>query len=313
VDLETEAARVGDLAGIAERLRSIDERLESEDRQCERLREKLERTDQRIQDLLGEGGASSESEFFRRSESFRKRSELMAALSRTPSGDVDPLPAGQKPLDAATWPEAVAGHDRASARLREARTEAGRLEERLTTLSRSEQRSRSRLRQESVMARIDEASGKWAVLTLCRTLLSDTRRIYETERQPEVLRYASEVFSRMTGGNWIRVISPLDSGILVESAAGERVSPENLSRGTGEQLYLAMRLALVREYSGHVRPLPVVLDDIFVNFDPERTRRSIEAVGELSRTHQVLLFTCHPHLVRIVEEILPPARLYPLQ
>ena len=163
------------------------------------------------------------------------------------------------------------------------------------------------------MARVDEASEKWAVLTLCRTLLTDTRQIYETERQPEVLRQASEFFSRMTEGNWVRVISPLDSAILVESPRGDRVSPENLSRGTAEQLYLAMRLALVREYSRHVEPLPVVLDDIFVNFDPERTRRSIEAVRELSETHQILLFTCHPHLVQMVEEIVPRAELYPLQ
>jgi uncharacterized protein YhaN len=101
--------------------------------------------------------------------------------------------------------------------------------------------------------------------------------------------------------------------ILVESAGGSRVSPEKLSRGTSEQLYLAMRLALVREYSNHVEPLPVVLDDIFVNFDPERTRRALEAVGELSETHQILLFTCHPHLRNMVEEILPGSEIYPLQ
>ncbi len=47
---------------------------------------------------------------------------------------------------------------------------------------------------------------------------------------------------------------------------------------------MAMRLALVREYSRHVEPLPVVFDDIFVNFDPDRTRRSVEAVRELGYT-----------------------------
>jgi uncharacterized protein YhaN len=143
--------------------------------------------------------------------------------------------------------------------------------------------------------------------------LSDTRQVYETERQPEVLRHASGFFSGMTGGNWTRVIAGLDSGIQVESSDGKRVSPENLSRGTAEQLYLAMRLALVREYSRHVDVLPVVLDDIFVNFDPERTRRSLEAVRELARTHQILMFTCHPHLTGMVEEIVPSARRYPLQ
>ena len=86
-----------------------------------------------------------------------------------------------------------------------------------------------------------------------------------------------------------------------------------LSRGTAEQLYLSMRLALVREYANHVEPLPVVFDDIFVNFDPQRSRTSLKAIGELCTTHQVLLFTCHPHLVRGCEEIVPSAKMFPLQ
>jgi len=73
-----------------------------------------------------------------------------------------------------------------------------------------------------------------------------------------------------------------------------------------------MRLALVREYANHVDPLPVVFDDIFVNFDPNRSRNTFNAVRELSKTHQVLLFSCHPHLVKQVEEIVPEAKLFPL-
>jgi uncharacterized protein YhaN len=316
-ELETEASRVRELGEIAERLRAADERLEQADRQDERLRKQSVDIEGKIRSLLDEGGASSETEFFRRSDLFRKRAELLAELDRTPSGLVD-SPAEEAEgtielLDEAAYPVVLARHESLVRRLEEARREAGRLDERLRSLSKSEERSRARLRQESVMARIDEASGKWAVLTLCRALLADTRQIYETERQPEVLRHASTFFSQMTGGRWTRVISPLDSGILVESATGERLSPDSLSRGTAEQLYLAMRLALVLEYSNHVTPLPVVLDDILVNFDPDRTRKSIEAIRELSRTHQVLLFTCHPHLVGIVQEILPSSELYPLQ
>lgn len=313
VDLERESLRVGELEETAERLRSIEDRLEVEDDQSQRHRDRLQEVDHQIQELLKAGGATSEAEFFRRSELFRRRNALVAELERTPSVEVKP-PGEMSPISSdREYEDVVAENDRSVVRLKEARMEAGRLEERLTTLSRSEQRSRARLRGQSLMTQIDEASEKWAVLTLCRTLLKDTRQIYETERQPQVLKHASEFFRRMTGGRWLRVISPLDSGILVESPDGDRVGPENLSRGTAEQLYLAMRLALVREYSLHVAALPVVLDDIFVNFDPERTRASIDAVRELSATHQVLLFTCHPHLVRAVQEIVPEARLYPLQ
>jgi uncharacterized protein YhaN len=115
----------------------------------------------------------------------------------------------------------------------------------------------------------------------------------------------------MTEGRYIRVIAPLDgSEIQVERADTVRLSPQILSRGTAEQLYLSMRLALVREYANHVDPLPVVFDDIFVNFDPERSRTSFKAIRDLCSTHQVLLFTCHPHLIGQVEEIVPDAKLF---
>jgi uncharacterized protein YhaN len=313
VDLETEAVQVADLAKLAEELRSIEDRIEGEARQRERMQRQLEDIGNKITELLEQGGASSETEFFRRAETYRMRSELLAELARTPEGIVEEPEAGVEPLDEASYRQAVERHEALTSRLNEARSEAGGLEERLRGLSRSEQRSRARLRREAVLARVEEASGKWAVLTLCRSLLSGTRQIYETERQPEVMRRASEFLARMTGGRWTRVISPLEEGVVVQSGTGERVRPEKLSRGTAEQLYLAMRLALVEEYSEHVCSLPVIFDDIFVNFDPERTRRSFEAVRDLSASHQVLLFTCHPHLVRMVQEIVPASRLYPLQ
>src|SRR5207237_3429577 len=89
-------------------------------------------------------------------------------------------------------------------RLVEARHESGRVEERITMMERSEERARALSRQETILARIDEAAEQWAVITLCRALLDETRKIYETERQPEVLRQASSFFSVITEGRYAR-------------------------------------------------------------------------------------------------------------
>jgi uncharacterized protein YhaN len=199
-------------------------------------------------------------------------------------------------------------------RLIDARHETGRVDERIAVMERSEERSRALARQETIHAKLDSAAEMWAVLTLCRTLLDETRKIYENDRQPEVLRQASVFYSIMTQGAYTRVIAPLDgTEVQVEREDGVRLSPQVLSRGTAEQLYLAMRLALVREYARHVDPLPVIFDDVFVNFDPERTRNTIHAVRELADTHQVLIFTCHPHIVQQFQEIVPTATIFPLQ
>src|SRR5207247_10515468 len=94
-------------------------------------------------------------------------------------------------------------------------------------MEKSEERSRALSRQETILARIDEAADQWAVITLCRALLDETRKIYETERQPEVLRAASSFFKIMTESRYMRVIAPLDGGEMqVERADGVVISPQ---------------------------------------------------------------------------------------
>jgi uncharacterized protein YhaN len=87
---------------------------------------------------------------------------------------------------------------------------------------------------------------------------------------------------------------------------GELVDPGKLSRGTAEQLYLAMRFAIAIEYTKEAPP-PLLLDDILVNFDEGRMLRTLELLGELARSHHVMLFTCHPHIVQAAEAVLPQA------
>ena len=77
-------------------------------------------------------------------------------------------------------------------------------------------------------------------------------------------------------------------------AAGAGKQPAELSRGTREQLYLALRFGLIREFGEHAERLPVVVDEALVNFDPERAHLAAESFAQLADTNQVLVFTCHP-------------------
>ena len=40
----------------------------------------------------------------------------------------------------------------------------------------------------------------------------------------------------------------------------------------------------------------MIVDEILVNFDPERAQRAAEGFAELSQTNQILVFTCHPSI-----------------
>ena len=314
-DIDERAAELERLSKINDEIRSLDEASVRADADLERILQQIQGAEKNIAALLAEASASGEQEFLERAEVFKQRQQLRHELERIPVDAPEPgLLFDMRADEEAAFENAQRELAELEQRLVQARHETGRVEERITMMEKSEERSRALSRQETILARIDEAAEQWAVLTLCRAMLDETRKIYETERQPEVLRQASLFFSVMTEGRYVRVIAPLDGGeIQVERADGARLSPQILSRGTAEQLYLSMRLALVREYANHVDPLPVVFDDIFVNFDPERSRTSFKALRELCSTHQVLLFTCHPHLVRQIEEIVPDAKVFPLQ
>jgi len=307
-----ELERILEVGGELHKLDALNVQCEAE---IGMIEHQVNETQISIAKLLEEGSAATELELAERAEIFKQRQQIIHEIEKIP---VEPQETGflfdMRAEEDAAYESALQELAAAEQRLIDVRHETGRVDERIAMMERSEDRARALSRQEKVMARLDVAAEQWAVLTLCKAMLDETRRIYETERQPEVLRHASSFFKVMTSGRYVRVITPLDgSEIQVERADGARLSPSLLSRGTAEQLYLAMRLSLVREYAQHVEPLPVVFDDIFVNFDPDRARSSISAVRELCETHQVLLFTCHPHLVKIVQEIVPTAKVFPLQ
>jgi len=137
---------------------------------------------------------------------------------------------------------------------------------------------------------------------------------------------AGEYLSRMTEGRYRSLfIDPVKLGVELVPAASdiassgsakapERISPEALSQGARDQVYLAVRLALARLLGG-TEPQPLFLDDPFVHFDPDRRRRALELICDSARSNQVILFTCDPayralggRLIELAKcRLIPPA------
>jgi uncharacterized protein YhaN len=92
--------------------------------------------------------------------------------------------------------------------------------------------------------------------------------------------------------------------IVVEHSSGRMMDSANLSRGTAEQLYLSMRFALAEEYARKAS-LPLILDDILVNFDQQRMEQTIALLAQISTKHQVIFFTCHRHVADAFSGQLP--------
>ena len=155
-----------------------------------------------------------------------------------------------------------------------------------------------RVKEESIRAKLLELAREYAIQRLALGLLEVARRKYEREQQPGVIRLASQIFRDLTAGRYSRAyLLPASPRMLrVVDAQGRDWTAEQLSRGTREQLYLAFRLALIQDFGESGRRLPVLLDDILVNFDPDRTSSAVKAFARMSREQQVIAFTCHPSL-----------------
>ena len=146
-------------------------------------------------------------------------------------------------------------------------------------------------------------------------MLEKVCEVYETERQPETLREASAFLKQLTDGKYVRVWTPLGKNALrIDNEKNQSLPLEVLSRGTREAVFIALRLSLAAAYSRRGVTLPLVLDDVLVNFDSIRATHAAKVLRDFaSLGHQVIMFTCHEHIMRIFHNIDVQVRVLPPQ
>jgi uncharacterized protein YhaN len=142
----------------------------------------------------------------------------------------------------------------------------------------------------------NEKAKEWSKLALSKTILSQTLSRLKEERFPKVIQAAEKYLQILTGGNYQHIILQKDGSILIEREDHVLFEPGELSQATAEQLYVALRFSLIHILKEDC-PLPIIIDDSFVNFDKERTFQVIQLLKEMSQSVQILFFTCHEHLL----------------
>jgi uncharacterized protein YhaN len=173
----------------------------------------------------------------------------------------------------------------------------GELAQQIQSIAGEDQLSLLRLERNGLTEQLSDLARNWQRLKIAEILLQRAREKFQEERQPDVIKHAEGVFSDITKQRYPTLFAPPgDQAVFVREEAVDKY-PEHLSRGTKEQLYLSLRIGLIREHGTRSEPLPVIVDEILVNFDPDRTSRACDALVNLSDTNQVLVFTCHPDMI----------------
>jgi uncharacterized protein YhaN len=161
-----------------------------------------------------------------------------------------------------------------------------------------------------------EKTREFAQLTLAKIVLEKAIQNYRDTHQNPILISACAFLKTLTNGSFTE-FTPEDSNgkknLTLERAGSTKGISFNsknltfeegstfLSDGTADQLFLALRLAGIENNLKKLEePIPVILDDILINFDDVRALSTLRCLAEFSSKTQVILFTHHQHLQKLV-------------
>jgi uncharacterized protein YhaN len=191
----------------------------------------------------------------------------------------------------------------------------GEINQEMKTLAGDRRLAEAKFELASLERQIELCADHWRTLGFTTCMLEKVCEIYESERQPETLREASVFLKQLTEGKYVRVWTPLGKNALrIDNDKGQSLPLEVLSRGTREAVFISLRLSLAAAYSRRGATLPLVLDDVLVNFDTIRATSAAKVLRDFAALgHQVVMFTCHEHIMRMFDSIGVQVRVLPMQ
>jgi len=159
---------------------------------------------------------------------------------------------------------------------------------------------------EAVAASLKQDASRYIRLRLAAHFLHHQIERFRKENQGPLLEKSGQVFKQMTQSAFDGLAAEFneaDVPVMVgRRASGVNVPVEGMSDGSRDQLYLALRIAAMERYLENHEPMPLILDDLLITFDNERTRAILPQLVNIAKKTQVFLFTHHEHLVNLCRE-----------
>jgi uncharacterized protein YhaN len=221
--------------------------------------------------------------------------------------------------------EDLARIETASAALRQANEAAQQAAEDASRLRQSMEQAAGRTEvnaaaadQQAAIASLSRTLDEALLYHTASVLLARALDAVEQSGGSEMLRKLSGIFQTLTNGVYSNVASdPDDAGkaelvMIQRDFPHERQRIHQLSEGTRDQLFLALRVAAIEDHLSTAEPLPFIGDDILQTFDPDRALAALRVLTELSQHTQVIVLTHHPHILELTSR-LPPGSVFECQ
>ncbi|HOF40267.1 MAG TPA: AAA family ATPase [Candidatus Hydrogenedentes bacterium] len=147
----------------------------------------------------------------------------------------------------------------------------------------------------AVSQRVEDLQLELEAAAHAAAIIEEVARDRHAHIAPVLAQTASRYLSRITNGAYTELLLDRDLQVIVRVPQTDQLhsTPQkNLSKGTVDQIYLALRLALVTCLSAEGERVPMLLDDPFANYDDARLAQALSLLAELRELPQILLFTC---------------------
>lgn len=166
---------------------------------------------------------------------------------------------------------------------------------------------------ELLLARQREAMLDFIRNSLAGSMLKQTLEDYREKNEQPIVAEASSLFQSLTSGSYDRIVlsHTANEEVFIQGRHrdGRKLAVGQMSDGTRDQLYLAMRLSALKMHLDAHEPMPLIVDDLLITFDDRRTESALEVLAELSRMTQVILFTHHGRVLDSCRKLFAPEQV----
>ena len=134
---------------------------------------------------------------------------------------------------------------------------------------------------------------EYDAISLAAQVLETSNLNLQKRFSPALGEKSAEIFTKLTQGKYNKVL--LNKELIPSAQEKDSLLPREtfqLSQGTADQLYLAVRLAICDLVLPREKKAPLVLDDALITFDDGRMEAALIYLAQLARERQILLFTC---------------------
>jgi len=163
--------------------------------------------------------------------------------------------------------------------------------------------------QQAAIASLSRTLDDALVYHTASLLLGRALEVIEKSGDSRLLQRLGCIFQTLTGGAYARVVTELDDdgtahlGLIQRDFSEERQTVDQLSEGTRDQFFLALRVAAIEDHVASADPLPFIGDDILQTFDDSRALAALRVLTELSQHTQVIILTHHRHVLDLATQL----------